>query len=219
MLDSVSVDNKGGKEGGSGSDAISARLVCMFGEKAITTGDFDDATDADAEAIAKDGWARGWKGNPLLIFPEGTTSNGSCLLRFKTGVFAGGVPVHPIAIRYDWQRFSPAFESIYFPVHVFRLLAEPVNRLHVEFLPKHCPTAEQRADRALYAKAIQQVFCEATGLPAVDSVYGDKTKYHIYLREQFRAHPWGRAAVLLSAPDRHMASLKAKAKENSLKEK
>ena len=211
VLDSVSVDNKGGKKGGSGSEAIATRLQCMFGEKALATGEFD-ATDTDTGAVASEPWGQRWRGNPLVIFPEGTTSNGSCLLRFKTGVFACGVPVHPIVIQYDWKRFSPAFESIFFPVHALRLLAEPVTRLRVKFLPVCCPTAEHRADRNLYAKAVQQIFCKATGLPAVESVYADKTKYHTYLRDQFKAHPWGRAAVLLPTPDQHMASLRARAK-------
>lgn len=133
-------------------------------------------------------------------------------MRFKTGVFAGGVPVYPVTVQYDHRRFSPAFESIYFPVHTFRMLAEPVNHLRVEYLPRYCPTPEQRADRGLYAKAVQQIFCEALGLPAADAGYAEKTRYHIHLREQFRAHPWGAAAVVLPAPDHHVA-LKSRKEE------
>ncbi|CAM9808208.1 unnamed protein product, partial [Hapterophycus canaliculatus] len=155
IIDSVSVDNKGGKAGGSGSEAIAARLRCM-----------------------------GWKGNPLLLFPEGTTSNGSCLLRFKTGVFAVGVPVHPVTVKFEVGRFSPAFESIYAPVHILRALAEPVSRLSVEYLPRFDPTPEQRADRTLYAKAVQKVFCDAMDLPAVEAGYAQKTQFHIYLRRE-----------------------------------
>lgn len=33
---------------------------------------------------------------PLMIYPEGTTSNGSSLLRFKIGAFAPGVPIQRI---------------------------------------------------------------------------------------------------------------------------
>lgn len=198
ILDSVSVDNKGGKAGGSGSQAIAARLARMFGEKALKTG---TPSKEDLEGA----WERGWRGNPLLLFPEGTTSNGSCLLRFKTGVFAGGLPVYPVTVQYDYCRFSPAFESIYWPVHAFRTLAEPANHLRVEYLPRYCPTPEQRADRELYAKAVQGIFCEALSLPAVETAYAEKTQFHVYLRKYFQAHPWGRAAVLLSAPDRHYA--------------
>ncbi|CAN0361284.1 unnamed protein product, partial [Laminaria digitata] len=140
-------------------------------------------------------------GNPLLLFPEGTTSNGSCLLRFKTGVFAGGMPVYPVIVKYDCRRFSPAFESILFPVHTLRMLAEPANHLRVKYLPRYSPTPEERADRTLYAKAAQRIFCEAMDLPAVDSGYAEKTKYHTYLMKQFQAHPWGKAAFCLPRPD------------------
>lgn len=219
VLDSVSVDNKGGKEGGSGSQAIAARLELMFGKKTLEdwqnnvtrcpSAEAEDESDhARRDNFPPGGskaerWARGWRGNPLLLFPEGTTSNGSCLLRFKTGVFAGGMPVYPIAIKYNYTRFSPAFESILVSVHTFRMLAEPANHLSVRFLPRYCPTAEQRIDRGAYAKAVQGIFCEATGLPPADSGYAEKVKYHKYLRKSYQNHPWGKAAFLLPAPDRH----------------
>ncbi|CBJ31349.1 conserved unknown protein [Ectocarpus siliculosus] len=200
----------------------------MFGEEALANGGIfataasqqqepapeGEALSSNADGAAKSkptvaegNWARGWRGNPLLLFPEGTTSNGSCLLRFKTGVFAGGVPVHPVTVKYEARRFSPAFESIYFPVHAFRSLAEPAHHVTVEYLPRFVPTPEQRADRTLYAKAVQRVFCEAMDLPAVEAGYAEKTLYHTYLRKQFQGHPWGRLALLLPAPDRHKAKL------------
>jgi lysophosphatidylcholine acyltransferase/lyso-PAF acetyltransferase len=36
---------------------------------------------------------------PMLLFPEGTTSNGQMLLPFKTGAFLAGVPVLPVIIK------------------------------------------------------------------------------------------------------------------------
>ncbi|CAM9686284.1 unnamed protein product [Ectocarpus sp. 6 AP-2014] len=228
IVDCVPVDNKGGKAGGSGSQAIATRLLRMFGEEALANGGIfataasqqqesapegevlssnGDGATKSKPTVAEENWARGWRGNPLLLFPEGTTSNGSCLLRFKTGVFAGGVPVHPVTVKYEARRFSPAFESIYFPVHAFRSLAEPAHHVTVEYLPRFVPTPEQRADRTLYAKAVQRVFCEAMDLPAVEAGYAEKTLYHTYLRKQFQGHPWGRLALLLPAPDRHNAKL------------
>lgn len=220
VLDSLSVDNTGGKEGGSGSYAIAARLQVMFGATALANwqGNVTQCSAAEGKgdnmhgksALHKElygtkaeAWARGWRGNPLLVFPEGTTSNGSCLLRFKTGVFSGGMPVYPVAVQYDYRRFSPAFESILTSVHIFRMLAEPANHLRVKFLPRYCPTPEQRVNRAAYAKAVQGILCDAMDLPPAASGYGEKTKYHKYLRRRFQEHPWGNAAFLLPAPDRH----------------
>ena len=37
---------------------------------------------------------------PMLLFPEGTTTSGRCLLPFKTGAFLAGLPVQPVILRY-----------------------------------------------------------------------------------------------------------------------
>lgn len=213
VLDSVSVDNKGGKEGGSGSEAILDRLALMFGKDVPATDVVKGERDTDPQEAVAESWGERWKGNPLLLFPEGTTSNGSCLLRFKTGVFGSGMPVYPVTVQYDFRRFSPAFESIYFSVQMLRTLAEPANHLRVEYFPRYCPTPEERADRALYAKNVQRIFCKALNLPAVESGYAEKLKYHGYLRKQFLDHPWGAAAILLPAPDRHPALVAQRIRE------
>jgi hypothetical protein len=36
----------------------------------------------------------------VLIFPEGTCTNRSCLITFKPGAFYPGVPIQPVCIRY-----------------------------------------------------------------------------------------------------------------------
>jgi len=36
----------------------------------------------------------------VMIFPEGTCTNRSCLITFKSGAFYPGVPVQPVCIRY-----------------------------------------------------------------------------------------------------------------------
>lgn len=37
---------------------------------------------------------------PILLFPEGTTTNGRYLLRFRTGTFIAGVPIQPTILKY-----------------------------------------------------------------------------------------------------------------------
>lgn len=36
----------------------------------------------------------------ILIFPEGTCTNRSCLITFKPGAFYPAVPVQPVLLRY-----------------------------------------------------------------------------------------------------------------------
>jgi hypothetical protein len=46
----------------------------------------------------------------LVVFPEGTTTNGSQILALRTGAFVSGLPVQPVVLRYHWRRRNPACE-------------------------------------------------------------------------------------------------------------
>lgn len=48
----------------------------------------------------------------LCTFSEGTTTNGDYLLPFKTGAFLPKAPVLPVILRYPYERFSPAWDTI-----------------------------------------------------------------------------------------------------------
>ena len=53
---------------------------------------------------------------PLLLFPEGTTTNGRYLLPFKTGAVLAGLPLQPVVIQYGEvgarrDRLSPASKA------------------------------------------------------------------------------------------------------------
>ena len=55
---------------------------------------------------------------------QGTTTNGRCLLNFKTGAFLAGAPVQPVVVRYSkGGRIAPAWESMNAIWHVFLMLA------------------------------------------------------------------------------------------------
>ena len=44
---------------------------------------------------------------PMLLFPEGTTTNGMFLLPFKSGAFLAGCPLQPVILQY--QQVSTPF--------------------------------------------------------------------------------------------------------------
>ena len=58
---------------------------------------------------------------------KGTTTNGKCLLPFKTGAFLAGAPVRPVVLEYGADRVSAAWESINFVRHALLLLANPTH--------------------------------------------------------------------------------------------
>jgi lysophosphatidylcholine acyltransferase/lyso-PAF acetyltransferase len=76
----------------------------------------------------------------MLVFPEGTTTNGTSLLPFKRGPFLAKVPVQPVLLQYDYKYFSPAWESIA-PVPSLALMSmQWVNTLRVQYLPVYTPS-------------------------------------------------------------------------------
>lgn len=93
---------------------------------------------------------------PLLLFPEGTTTNGKFMLPFKTGAFLAGAPLQPVIIRYHTGRFSVAWESVPAARHIFLTLCTPIHSVTCYELPVHVPTAEEKKDPRVYAEHVRK---------------------------------------------------------------
>lgn len=52
---------------------------------------------------------------PMLLFPEGTTTNGRYLLPFKSGAFLAGCPLQPVILQYKQASFLcfPGLQAFY----------------------------------------------------------------------------------------------------------
>ncbi|KAK1868812.1 hypothetical protein I4F81_011295 [Pyropia yezoensis] len=122
----------------------------------------------------------GGAGHPLAIFPEGTTTNGRFLLRFRTGAFVAGLPVSPVVLSYGSPGgWSPTYESISAVAFVAGLLARPAHRVTVRQLPLYVPSAAERADARLYADNVRAVMAAAGEVGVSDSDFTDKLEYHV----------------------------------------
>uniref|UniRef100_A0A3Q3BV95 Lysophosphatidylcholine acyltransferase 4 n=1 Tax=Haplochromis burtoni TaxID=8153 RepID=A0A3Q3BV95_HAPBU len=95
----------------------------------------------------------------ILMFPEGTTTNGRCLLRFKTGAFVPGVPVQPVVLHYPNELVNAVNTQI--NVCLFIVL---------QFLPVYTPSEEEKKNSRLFAGNVQKVMASALGVPASDYV-------------------------------------------------
>lgn len=103
----------------------------------------------------------------ILIFPEGTTTNGRAVCTFKVGAFAPGLPVQPIAVRYRWRFFDPCW-SVDGPGMVgsmLRMFAQFNNTMEVTFLPVYNPSEAEIADPKLYARNVRDTIARELGLP------------------------------------------------------
>nr|XP_015804603.2 lysophosphatidylcholine acyltransferase 1 [Nothobranchius furzeri] len=111
----------------------------------------------------------------IMIFPEGTCTNRSCLITFKPGAFIPAVPVQPVVIRYPnkldsitWTWQGPgAFEILWLT------LCQLHNEFVVEFLPIYTPSEEEKKNPALFAINVRQVMAKALGVPITDYSFED----------------------------------------------
>ncbi|KAJ6657168.1 hypothetical protein lerEdw1_002757 [Lerista edwardsae] len=111
----------------------------------------------------------------VLIFPEGTCTNRSCLITFKQGAFIPAVPVQPVVIRYPnkldtvtwtWQGYD-------FKEALVLTLCQPFTKVEVEFLPVHVPTEEEKKDPILFASRVRNEMASALDVPVTDHTYED----------------------------------------------
>lgn len=101
---------------------------------------------------------------PLLIFPEGTTSNQKFLTKFKVGSFASGTPCQPIVLRYPYRHFDVSWTPTVSAMHlVLRMLCQVYNNMQVEILPPYFPSTAEQSDAEEYAEGVRRAMAAALG--------------------------------------------------------
>lgn len=111
----------------------------------------------------------------IMIFPEGTCTNRSCLITFKPGAFIPAVPVQPVVIRYPnkmdtitWTWQGPgAFEILWLT------LCQLHNEFEIEYLPIYSPSEEEKKNPTLFANNVRRLMAKALGVPITDYSFED----------------------------------------------
>lgn len=119
-------------------------------------------------------------GTPVVIFPEGTTTDGSRLQRFHPRLFSAaqqpGVRIQPVALRYgDGQvpdPIAPFVGDDDLLSHLVRVLSHPGLTVSVRFLP---PLDAEGADRRRLAEQCRMAIADSlattgTAVLGVDEV-------------------------------------------------
>jgi lysophosphatidylcholine acyltransferase / lyso-PAF acetyltransferase len=88
------------------SKAENANMVFMGDILKVLRSVIVDRTSAQsrsdtAAALTERAKSRKWP--QILLFPEGTTTNGTCLAQFQLGAFLAGQPIQPVVVTYDGQ--------------------------------------------------------------------------------------------------------------------
>lgn len=128
----------------------------------------------------------------ILLFAEGTNTNGSGILRFKKGAFAGLKRIRPVILRYDHNSsFHPFLDVLPIPVAFILTLSWFCNRCTVYEMPEFYPTeymfethAEQGQQQwEIYAWALREAMSRASGLPTCDMPIREKMVYEEWMNE------------------------------------
>jgi len=123
--------------------------------------------------------SRGW--SQVMLFPEGTTTNGRALVQFRRGAFNPGVPVQPVAFKFPNDELD-VDPSWVFGVHgamsgiftiMIRLMASWYNPLTVTFLKVHVPSAEEKKDSLLFANNVRKEIANALEIPTTEHSQAD----------------------------------------------
>ncbi|OLP93026.1 Lysophospholipid acyltransferase LPEAT1 [Symbiodinium microadriaticum] len=124
------------------------------------------------EAIANHAteWQRGER--PLLIWPEGTTSNGQGIKDFKHGAFLPGVPVRPVLIKYtgDWDPSNVSFRDAkgeMKPAEAYgdrqwveQFLGHMLHSCTVLICKPYTPSEEEQANPELFKANVHKLMSE-----------------------------------------------------------
>lgn len=118
---------------------------------------------------------------PVMVFAEGTTSNGRSLYKFKPGAFYPGEPVQIAVIHYEscvsfdplvmaWDG-EPPFKSMCYT------MLQPHITAVVRLLPVYYPSEEERHNPVVYARNVQEIVAKYLRVPATQYTYIDAKKY------------------------------------------
>ncbi|PIN12467.1 putative phosphate acyltransferase, contains PlsC domain [Handroanthus impetiginosus] len=158
---------------------ISKCLGCVYVQRELKSSDFKGVSGVITERIRE---AHQNKFAPkMMLFPEGTTTNGDYLLPFKTGAFLAKAPVLPVILRYPYQRFSPAWDSISGARHVILLLCQFVNYIEVTHLSVYHPSEQEKENPKLYAENVRQLMAREGKLTLSEIGLAEKRVYHAAL--------------------------------------
>jgi lysophosphatidylcholine acyltransferase/lyso-PAF acetyltransferase len=126
---------------------------------------------------------------PVMIFPEGTTTNGKYLISFKKGAFFTLDPIQIVCLKYEERSFALSYDcigDIYCFVFVF---CQFVNRLTVTefdvFDPEYLGLTKEK-DWVVYMAKVKEVMRKCLGVRNSEAGFNEKKIFYQELREKMK---------------------------------
>ncbi|CAI2372873.1 unnamed protein product [Moneuplotes crassus] len=120
---------------------------------------------------------------PLIIYPEGTTSNGFGMMEFKRGAFVSSKPIKPISVKYRGRNFHPTYEVLPFLSHFVLLHCQLFSSLEIQYFPIFVPNDYmyentkfkfQDKKELVYGETIRKIIEDNSGIKRTDTTLKDK---------------------------------------------
>ncbi|CAK9145795.1 unnamed protein product [Ilex paraguariensis] len=109
----------------------------------------------------------------LLLFPEGTTTNGRAIISFQLGAFIPGYPIQPVIVRYPHVHFDQSWGHITLGKLMFRMFTQFHNFMEVEYLPVVFPLENQKENAVHFAGRTRHAIATALNVVQTSHSYGD----------------------------------------------
>jgi len=144
-------------------------IICRH--KILVGGDKAQVKKQILDSIEKDP-------TPVVIYPEGATTNGNCgILRFSAFIFGLDKPVLPVGVRYNPAFPFIPFHSVkpYYTFHMFLVAFQPWVAVDAWVLPLQSRGATETPES--FAERVQKQIANATGLASTTYSAADKTTF------------------------------------------
>ncbi|KAF4675145.1 Lysophosphatidylcholine acyltransferase 2 [Perkinsus olseni] len=146
-------------------------MHCIFVDRLAIKGHQQSTTDTIHKYISAPG-----KGSPVLLFPEGTTTNGLGLIPFRSGAFCQNVPVLPVAITYPMYRpgvtFDPHWTAIKAVPYAVGLMAQPYTTMRIQIL--HPESRREGESPRGFADRVREIMAQSLHERLVAGTFPDK---------------------------------------------
>lgn len=126
-------------------------------------------------------------GPRILVFPEGTCCNGQALATFRSGAFVSGVPIQPVAIRYNCTWFDPSWCSVgpgLFEL-IIRMMLTWYTEMEITYLPIH--EKHENEIPQVYANRVRDSIANVLRIPTTEYSFDDVRLAS--LAQKMGAHP------------------------------
>lgn len=131
----------------------------------------------------------------LCVYPEGTTTNGKCLIQFKKGAFTSGKTVQPIVLQYTstFLNVCANGDMKNMGIGFLIMMLQPYNYLKMTLLPVHKPTNKEIENPLIFANNVRHEMSCFMNIPVTEHSYEDlfflthlrETKQYGYVKQNF----------------------------------